>query len=43
LLFYGMALIAMMLLKPEGLWPSRATKRELHHADAENVTAESMV
>ena len=42
-LFYGMALIVMMILKPEGLWPSRAAKRELHHADAENVTAESMV
>ena len=42
-LFYGAALIVMMILKPEGLWPSKATKRELHHADAENVTAESMV
>jgi branched-chain amino acid transport system permease protein len=42
-LFYGAALIIMMILKPEGLWPSKATKRELHHADAENVTAESMV
>jgi len=29
-LFYGMALIAMMLAKPEGLWPSRAISRELH-------------
>jgi len=43
LLFYGMALIAMMILKPEGLWPSKATKRELHHADADNVSAEGMV
>lgn len=42
-LFYGMALIAMMILKPEGLWPSSATKRELHHADADNLSAESMV
>src|SRR6266498_3000011 len=42
-LFYGATLIIMMLAKPEGLWPSQATKRELHHADAENVTAESMV
>lgn len=29
-LFYGMALIAMMLAKPEGLWPSRTISRELH-------------
>lgn len=42
-LLYGATLIIMMLAKPEGLWPSKATKRELHHADAENVTAETMV
>lgn len=42
-LLYGATLIIMMLAKPEGLWPSQATKRELHHADAENVTAESMI
>ena len=42
-LFYGATLIIMMLARPEGLWPSQATKRELHHADAENVSAESMV
>ena len=42
-LFYGAALIVMMIAKPEGLWPSRATKRELHHADAENISAEGMV
>ncbi len=42
-LIYGTTLILMMLLKPEGLWPSQAAKRELHHADAENVTAEHMV
>ena len=42
-LFYGAALIVMMILKPEGLWPSRAAKRELHHADAENISAEGMV
>ncbi len=33
-LFYGAALIMMMLAKPEGLWPSQATLRELHHEDA---------
>ncbi len=32
-LFYGAALIMMMLAKPEGLWPSQATLRELHHED----------
>jgi len=42
-LIYGVTLIIMMLAKPEGLWPSQATKRELHHAEAENVTAENMV
>jgi len=34
-LFYGAALIAMMLAKPEGLWPSQTTKRELHHIEPE--------
>ncbi len=29
-LFYGATLIAMMLAKPEGLWPSRRVSRELH-------------
>ena len=42
-LLYGVTLIVMMLAKPEGLWPSQSTKRELHHADAENVSAENMV
>ena len=42
-LIYGLVLIIMMLSKPEGLWPSTAAKRELHHADAENVSAESMI
>ena len=42
-LFYGATLIIMMIARPEGLWPSTAAKRELHHADAENVSAESMV
>ncbi len=29
-LFYGIALIAMMLFRPEGLLPSRVVQRELH-------------
>lgn len=30
LLVYGAALVAMMLLKPQGLWPEKVRKRELH-------------
>ncbi len=33
LLIYGMLLIVMMLVKPEGLWPSEARRRELHAAE----------
>jgi branched-chain amino acid transport system permease protein len=29
-LVYGAALMAMMILRPEGLWPSAAQRRELH-------------
>ena len=38
-LLYGIALIMMMLAKPEGLWPSQTTLRELHHDDDENLPA----
>ena len=38
-LFYGLAIIAVMRLKPEGLWPSAATLRELE-SDAETVTGQ---
>jgi branched-chain amino acid transport system permease protein len=34
-LFYGVALVAMMRFKPEGLWPSAARRREMAH-DAED-------
>lgn len=34
-LLYGLTLIIMMLAKPEGLWPSQAAQRELHHAPAD--------
>lgn len=34
-LLYGMTLIIMMITKPEGLWPSQATRRELHHTEVE--------
>jgi branched-chain amino acid transport system permease protein len=36
LLVYGAALVAMMLLKPEGLWPEATRKRELHDENAES-------
>jgi branched-chain amino acid transport system permease protein len=32
-LFYGAVLIAMMQLRPEGLWPSEVRRRELHTSD----------
>jgi branched-chain amino acid transport system permease protein len=37
-LFYGVALVAMMRFKPEGLWPSAARRREAAH-DAEDDAA----
>jgi branched-chain amino acid transport system permease protein len=33
LLVYGAALVAMMLLKPEGLWPEEVRRRELHEEE----------
>lgn len=33
LLVYGAVLMAMMLLRPEGLWPEESRRRELHEAD----------
>ena len=36
LLVYGAALVAMMLLKPEGLWPDVKRRRELHIEEEEN-------
>jgi branched-chain amino acid transport system permease protein len=35
LLVYGAALVAMMLLKPEGLWPDVKRRRELHVEEEE--------
>lgn len=34
-LLYGLALVAMMLLRPEGLFPSRRRRIELHESDEE--------
>jgi branched-chain amino acid transport system permease protein len=33
-LFYGIVLMVMMRFRPEGLWPSRIGKREMHGAEA---------
>ena len=40
LLMYGAVLIGMMLLKPEGLWPSKVRRRELRGEEDVGVTAE---
>ena len=39
LLLYGALLIVTMLVRPEGLWPSQVTKRELH-AEGEEAARE---
>lgn len=38
MLMYGALLIIMMLVRPEGLWPSPITRREMHAAE-ENAAA----
>ncbi len=38
LLVYGAALVAMMLLKPEGLWPEATHMRELHDSSETSAT-----
>ncbi len=39
LLMYGALLVLMMLVRPEGLWPSRRRAREIHEAMAETEQA----
>jgi branched-chain amino acid transport system permease protein len=39
LLFYGAALVAIMILRPEGLVPSARRRRELHEREAEEAQA----
>jgi branched-chain amino acid transport system permease protein len=39
-LFYGLAIIAVMRLKPEGLWPSAARRREMQ-IDAETAAVQA--
>jgi branched-chain amino acid transport system permease protein len=41
LLLYGALLIVTMLVRPEGLWPSQVTKRELH-AEGEEAMHEGI-
>ena len=43
LLIYGALLIATMLLRPEGLWPSAIRQRELHAEDEEAAREGSVV
>jgi ABC-type branched-subunit amino acid transport system permease subunit len=38
-LLYGLALVLMMLIRPEGLFPSRRRRRELHEASATDELA----
>ena len=33
-LFYGLVLMLMMRFRPEGLWPTRVGRREMHGAEA---------
>jgi branched-chain amino acid transport system permease protein len=42
LLLYGGLLVVMMLVKPEGLWPSEVTKRELHEIDDAKLAADAL-
>jgi branched-chain amino acid transport system permease protein len=36
LLVYGGVIVAMMLLRPEGFWPDKARRRELHEGEGED-------
>jgi branched-chain amino acid transport system permease protein len=41
LLVYGAALVAMMILRPEGLWPEAKRRQELHTEESTEVEIES--
>ncbi|NWF54589.1 MAG: branched-chain amino acid ABC transporter permease [Syntrophaceae bacterium] len=41
LLVYGAALVAMMLLRPEGLWPEAVRRRELHEEEPTDIPPDS--
>jgi branched-chain amino acid transport system permease protein len=40
-LFYGVVLMFMMRFRPEGLWPSRAGRREMRHGEASSAALPS--
>ncbi|HEY6057223.1 MAG TPA: hypothetical protein VIV06_04285 [Candidatus Limnocylindrales bacterium] len=42
-LLYGLALVGMMLLRPEGLFPSTRRRLELHEAEAEGEVEDEVV
>jgi ABC-type branched-subunit amino acid transport system permease subunit len=42
-LLYGLALVAMMLLRPEGLFPSRRRRAELHDTDDAGAANQELV
>jgi branched-chain amino acid transport system permease protein len=41
-MIYGAALVAMMLLRPEGLFPSRQRQVELHEGGGSTAAAEAV-
>jgi branched-chain amino acid transport system permease protein len=41
LLVYGAALVAMMLIRPEGLWPEALRRRELHEGESAKTESPS--
>ncbi len=41
LLMYGLLLVTMMLVRPEGLWPSAITRREMHAAEEDAAAIEA--
>lgn len=42
LLVYGAVLVAMMLLRPEGLWPEPVRRRELHEGETDEEGSKSL-
>jgi branched-chain amino acid transport system permease protein len=39
MLMFGLALIVVMLVRPEGLWPSKRRKAEFHDALDDDIPA----
>ena len=40
-LFYGLVIVIMMRIRPEGLWPSAARRREMHVDEEERAAVEA--